>query len=158
MVSCSSPSNDPSQNGITTRTDPRPGLIPVPLDHLVDGQVVHAEGHTFVAGETVLLAQCAHEVVAEGPKACDPSTVVKATVDAHGNIAQNFTVHRRITVVIGADTAVVDCAERKARCNLSGAAATDAKRAAGSGIDFDPTVGGTVDGGGLAGSTPPSPP
>jgi hypothetical protein len=140
VAGCAIGSDDAASTATTAPPPPTYSLMPIPAQNLTDGQVVFADGHGFVAGETVLLAQCAHEVVAEGSKACDTSTVVKTTVDAHGNISQNFTVHRHVTVVIGADRTVVDCGERPTRCNLSGAAATDATRASGSGIIFAPAT------------------
>jgi hypothetical protein len=138
LFACSSspPPDSGLQPTVTpAQTEPPYNIISVPLDNLVDGQVVQVNGHTFVAGESILVAQCAHEVLAEGPEACDSSTVVTATVDAHGGFSRSFTVHRLIT--IGAERTRVDCGERPWRCNISGSAATDTKRAAGTGIAFD---------------------
>jgi hypothetical protein len=162
-VGCAVGSDDATSTATTAPPPPTYSLIGIPAQNLTDGQVVFVDGHGFLSGETVLLAQCAHEVVAEGPKACDATTVVRTTVDPFGNVAERFTVHRHITVVIGADRTVVDCGERPSRCNLSGASATDYQRAAGSGIVFAPSVDDTMAPAGSAvppsaGSTSPSPP
>jgi hypothetical protein len=149
LLGCSSaqdatPQPGPPGGSYPNGSEPPEGLIAAPLDHLVDGQRVNLRGHGFAAGETVLVVQCTHEVLAEGPKACDAETMVKALVDGRGEIAEPFTVRRRITAMVGADTVVVDCGERASRCNISGAAATDITRASGTGISFaeassDPT-------------------
>jgi len=139
LVACSP--SEQSSNGLKPvvtppRTQAPYNIIPVPLDNLRDGHVVHVNGYTFVPGETIVLAECAHEVLTDGAKACDASTVVQATVDAHGAFTQAFTVRRAIT--IGDDRRVIDCGERAWRCNISGRAITDATRSAGSGIAFVP--------------------